>query len=194
MTDFREIILQHTSVWGRDRSRLCWFPCLKVDDVARQMLNLHRSHGEEIRRVLKAAVEGHTEELINRALPPTAILMMTITPSGGLPKVSAAKSADTVEKCIENAEEESTPDRRRSGVELLNGALNHERTRKGRSKSKPARERAQGVIKELYPDGIPSQAVKPNVRLCRRVGKKLKDAGLSEISDDTILRAAGRRK
>jgi hypothetical protein len=64
----------------------------------------------------------------------------------------------------------------------------------GRGKSRPALERARGAIKELYPNGIPGQAAEPNTNLCRRVGEKLKQAGLPDVSDDTILRAAGRRK
>jgi len=61
------------------------------------------------------------------------------------------------------------------------------------SRSRPALERAQRVIKELYPQGVPGQAAEPNAKLCRRVGKKLKEDGLPDVSDDTILRAAGRR-
>ena len=61
-------------------------------------------------------------------------------------------------------------------------------------KSQPAFERARRTIEELYPQGVPGQAVEPNVNLCRRVGEKLRTAGLPGVSDDTILRAAGRRK
>jgi hypothetical protein len=63
-----------------------------------------------------------------------------------------------------------------------------------RAKSRPAFERAQRVIGELYPHGVPGQAAEPNAILCRRVGGKLKEAKLPHVSDDTILRAAGRRK
>jgi hypothetical protein len=63
-----------------------------------------------------------------------------------------------------------------------------------RSKSRTARERACGVIRELYPEGVPAQSAVPNTNLCRRVGEKLKQAGLPGVSDDTILRAAGRRR
>jgi hypothetical protein len=62
------------------------------------------------------------------------------------------------------------------------------------SRSRPALERARGAIRELYPQGVPGQAAEPNVHLCRRVGEKLKKDGLPGVSDDTILRAAGRRK
>lgn len=61
-------------------------------------------------------------------------------------------------------------------------------------KSRPAIDRARRVIEELYPNGAPDQATEPNVSLCRRVSAKLKDAKLPAVSDDTILRAAGRRK
>jgi len=40
----------------------------------------------------------------------------------------------------------------------------------------------------------PSKADVPNAILCRRVGVKLKNEGRPNVSDDTILRAAGRRK
>jgi hypothetical protein len=65
---------------------------------------------------------------------------------------------------------------------------------RSRGKSQPALERARGAIRELYPMGVPGQAVEPNTNLCRRVGEKLKEANLPGVSDDTILRAAGRRK
>jgi hypothetical protein len=62
-----------------------------------------------------------------------------------------------------------------------------------RARRRPALERAQRVINELYPDGVPDQATEPNSKLRYRVTKKLKEAGLPAVSDDTILRAAGRR-
>jgi hypothetical protein len=61
-------------------------------------------------------------------------------------------------------------------------------------RSKPSYERALSVLKELYPCGVPDQKNLPNAQLCRRVGAKLKDANLPDVSDDTILRAAGRRR
>lgn len=62
------------------------------------------------------------------------------------------------------------------------------------SRSRPARERARQAIKELYPQDVPEPATLPNALLCRRVGEKLKERGLLQVSDDTILRVAGRRK
>jgi len=69
-----------------------------------------------------------------------------------------------------------------------------EQSGQSRAKNRPARERARNAIKELYPKGVPNQAAEPNVHLCRRVGQKLNATGLLGVSDDTILRAAGRRK
>ena len=61
-------------------------------------------------------------------------------------------------------------------------------------RSQPARERASQAIAELYPQGVPTQDVEPNPLLCRRVGEWLSERRLPDVSDDTILRAAGRRR
>jgi hypothetical protein len=63
-----------------------------------------------------------------------------------------------------------------------------------RPKSSPTLERARWAIRELYPDGVPGPSQEPNAILCRSVGKRLKQASQPGVSDDTILRAAGRRK
>jgi hypothetical protein len=62
------------------------------------------------------------------------------------------------------------------------------------SRNRPAFQRAQRAIAELYPQGVPTQTDLPNPILCRRVGDHLRSQGLPNVSDDTILRAAGRRK
>jgi hypothetical protein len=59
---------------------------------------------------------------------------------------------------------------------------------------RPPRERALRALRDIYQNGIPDQATEPNVILCGRVAKKLKQDGLPDASNDTILRAAGRRK
>jgi hypothetical protein len=61
-------------------------------------------------------------------------------------------------------------------------------------RSRPTRDRAQQIIEELYPQGVPEPATLPNALLCRLVGAKLKELGLPQASDDTILRVAGRRR
>jgi hypothetical protein len=57
-------------------------------------------------------------------------------------------------------------------------------------KSQPKYERARRVIEALYPNGVPDAATESNKKLCKRVSEALSEA----VSDDTILRAAGRRK
>ncbi len=70
----------------------------------------------------------------------------------------------------------------------------HKRSPTRRRKSQTAREHARRIIREIYSNGIPDQATEPNAILCKRVGAKLKELNLRDVSDDTILRAAGRRK
>jgi hypothetical protein len=63
-----------------------------------------------------------------------------------------------------------------------------------RARRSPSRERAEVALRAVYPQGIPDQATEPNVSLCRRVGQHLKESRLPGVSDDTTLRAAGRRR
>jgi hypothetical protein len=67
-------------------------------------------------------------------------------------------------------------------------------TMRRHSKSSPTLERARRAIEDLYPAGLPDQGLEPNANLCRRVGDKLRQLGLPDVSDDTILRAADRRR
>src|SRR5271169_1908692 len=57
-----------------------------------------------------------------------------------------------------------------------------------RHKSRPTFERARRAVEATYPDGVPDAATESNKKLCKRVSEKLNEA----VSDDTILRAAGR--
>ena len=61
-------------------------------------------------------------------------------------------------------------------------------------RSQTGREAARRAIAALYGDRLPDQATEPNATLCRRVGQKMRELGLPEVSDDTILRAANRRR
>ena len=61
-------------------------------------------------------------------------------------------------------------------------------------RKRPGRERARNAINDLYPGGVPDQSSEPNAVLCRKVGQWLKGKGQPDVSNDTILRAAGRRK
>jgi hypothetical protein len=63
-----------------------------------------------------------------------------------------------------------------------------------RRKSAPERGRALLAINALWPEGVPSIIILPNCTLCREVAEWLKERRLREIKDDTILRAAKRRK
>ncbi len=73
-------------------------------------------------------------------------------------------------------------------------SADHQPSVRSRFKSSPTKDRAQNAMNELYPQGTPDQATEPNAQLCRRVSQKLKESGLPSVSNDTILRAAGRRK
>ena len=65
-----------------------------------------------------------------------------------------------------------------------------------RPKTPTGRERADKVITELFPDRdlVRDQSRLPNSNLCKAVAARIKELGLPEVSDYTILRAAGRRK
>ena len=169
---------------GETARVLTCFPSLSADDVGRRVFNLHLRHALAIGNVLKAAVEGHSAELVNRSLPPSSLLMMTVLPGAAPAPATIGKRADPLPAWVD--EVEAAPESAGRGLP--------ERPQRRRGKSQPALERARGAINELYPSGDPGQAAEPNANLCRRVGEKLKQAGLLGVSNDTILRAAGRRK
>jgi hypothetical protein len=174
--EFRD--MDERGFFGRfsgETARVCLgFPSAKSDDVARRVLELHQRHGQAIGGVLKAAVEDHSAELVRRSLPPSSLLMMTLAPGATPALSSAGKRADPLEPLIEVETETAAP--------------------RSRGKSQPSLERARRALKELYPEGALDQATVPNAILFKRVGKYLKQADLLGVSDDTILRAAGRRK
>lgn len=183
--------------FGGETARVCGgFPSLTADEVGRQVLDLHQRHGQAVRKALKAGIERHSAELVNRNIPPSSVLMMTVAPSGAPALAPVKMRAGAVETWIDEAEAESAYGDHRGGAYVADqspeGAPKPSQT--GRAKSQPALERARGVIKELYLNGVPGQAAEPNANLCRRVGERLKQAGLPGVSNDTILRAAGRRK
>jgi hypothetical protein len=63
-----------------------------------------------------------------------------------------------------------------------------------RRKSAPERDRALLAIDALWPDGEPSLIILRNCTLCKEVAAWLKKRPMLEVKDDTILRAAKRRK
>jgi 7-cyano-7-deazaguanine synthase in queuosine biosynthesis len=163
---------------------LTCFPSLSADEVGRRVFDLHQRHARAIMDVLKSGVERHSEELVNRSLPPSSLLMMTVSPGAAPALATIGKHADSLQAWIDEVEAEP--------ASAGHGAPEPQQRRHG--KSRPALERARGAIRELYPDGVPDQASEPNASLCRHVSAKLKEAKLPNVSDDTILRAAGRRK
>jgi len=169
---------------GETARVLTCFPSLSAEDVGRRVFGLHQRHARGIGEVLKAAVERHSAEFVDRSLPPSSLLMMTVLPGPAPALGMISKRVDSLKAWIDEVEPAS--------LSVEHRALEHSQRRRG--KSQPALERARRVVNELYPNGVPSQAAEPNPNLCRRVGEKLKQAGLPGVSDDTILRAAGRRK
>ena len=151
------------------------------DDVARNVFDLHQRHGQAIWEVLKRAVETHSAEFVQRSLPASSVLMMTVG-AGERPALSAVeKMAALGEPLVKAHRDPSIIETGPSDVRQV-------------GRSRPAQERALGAIRDLYPEGVPGQSEEPNTMLCRRVGERLKQASLLGVSDDTILRAAGRRK
>ena len=58
----------------------------------------------------------------------------------------------------------------------------------------PSRERARRALHAKYGNDLPDQASLPNSLLCKEVGDWLKTNNWPTVSDDTMLRAARRRK
>ena len=123
--------------FGGETARVCsGFPALKADEVARQVLELHQRHAQAIGDVLKAAVEDHSAELVKRSLPPSSVLMMTVSPSGAPALAPLKTHADAVEGWIGQVEAESGPGDKDDGTELRTSRLYghtsvHDATRAG---------------------------------------------------------------
>jgi hypothetical protein len=63
-----------------------------------------------------------------------------------------------------------------------------------KARARPALERAQRGLKEIYPCGIPKMSIESNKEVCREAADWLKRNDLRPVSLATILRAAGRRR
>jgi hypothetical protein len=163
------------------------FQSLSADEVGRRILDLHQRHAQEVSNVLEAGVERHRAELVKGTLPPSSVLLMTIARGTAAAAVARSeKTVSPVETWLDEVETE--------GASLDEPIDEQVPQQSSQRKHRPTFERAKGIIEEIYPDGPPDQATEPNAVLCRRVSDKLKAAGLRSVSDDTILRAAGRRK
>jgi hypothetical protein len=168
-----------------ETSRVCsGFPTQKSDDVARRVLSLHQRHGQVVGDVLTNAVKDHSAELVSGSLVPSSVLVMAVAPSRVPALARIGSSSDPLKTWFDKEMKSTTVE----GAAIRDGA------QRRRAKNRPSLERARGAIDELFPNGVPSQSAEPNANLCRRVGEKLKKSGLPNVSNDTILRAAGRRK
>ncbi len=78
------------------------------------------------------------------------------------------------------------------GVSVTPTSINNAAASKRRTR--PSFERAKRAVDELYPQGVPEQTAVPNKTLCGHVVRKLQELGLETVSNETILRAAGRRR
>jgi len=54
------------------------------DDNAKKVIDLFKRHAETVFTVMKSGVENHADELLNHSIPTNSLLMMAISPSGGL--------------------------------------------------------------------------------------------------------------
>jgi hypothetical protein len=79
-------------------------------------------------------------------------------------------------------------------AQLPVGNSPRERAAQPRKKGRPTFERARRVIDELYSDRPPDPVTVSNKSLCKQVNEKLKELGQQPVSQDTVERAAGRRK
>ena len=168
-----------------ETSRVCsGFPAQKADDVACRVLDLHQRHGQAVGEVLTNAVKDHSAELVSGSVAPSSVLVMALVPGRGGVVARVGGRTDPLRTWLDRETKITT-------AEVPPGRYGAPRRR---AKNRPTFERARGAVEEIYPEGVPSQSAEPNVNLCRRVGEKLKKSGLPNVSNDTILRAAGRRK
>ncbi len=176
-----------------ETARVCsGFPTQKPDDVARQVLDLHQRHGQAIWDVLRAAIAQLSAELVDRAVPPSSLLIMAVVPGQSQASAAAVNHAGAIEKWFRDAEVGSEPIRTQRAMEKQTSTPVSEHLQRGRRS--PALELVQDALKKLYPGGVPDQTTERNANLCRKVGDWLKTNKMADVSDATILRAAGRRK
>jgi hypothetical protein len=92
----------------------------------------------------------------------------------------------------------SEPKLKKASPAAIRDVITAPKQNKRRTRNK--RDRAMQAIKAIWPNGLPNQTELPNDILCKRVSEWLKadcrkqNISFVEISDDTILRAAGRQK
>jgi hypothetical protein len=149
---------------------LLGFPDMAADLVLGKVVDLNARHGREVESVVDAAIAGNALRIARSEVARSSLLAVL---AGGC---ATAPLHASFEQWVE---QETT------GLPVQSRTPRHPRT-------KPSFERAKRTLDELFPDGIPDQVDLPNRILCRRVGLALEKG--RGVSDDTILRAAGRRK
>lgn len=142
---------------------------LTASESAKEIIALHRRHGDEIVRIMQSSIAEHSEALVRGTLPESSLIMM------GLARPAHAAPVPAFD------EVETTPRTRTDGGSL------------GR-RTKPTISRAKEALHALYSTGVPPQVDLSNVRLCDAVARWLEAQRRDRVSNDTILRAAGRRK
>jgi 7-cyano-7-deazaguanine synthase in queuosine biosynthesis len=163
------------------------FPDLGADEVGRRVWQLHQAHGQSIWEVLRRAVEEFSEHLVDGNVPANSLLMMTV----------ARREVPSLENKIENLDP-IKPWINSGGLEPVGdhafaASADQPTSRRSKSRSRPALERALLAIKQLYPKGLPDQISEPNQVLFQKVSKRLAEAKLQPVSNETIMRAASRR-
>jgi 7-cyano-7-deazaguanine synthase in queuosine biosynthesis len=95
--------------FGGETARVCaGFPALRADEVGKRVFDLHQRHAQAIWDVLEAAVKGYSGQFINRTLPRSSLLMMTVSP--GVPAAATiGERAVTLQDWIDGAEREKLP-------------------------------------------------------------------------------------
>jgi len=70
--------LELTFIHGEIARVLRHVPGLNADDVAVEILNLHRKHGSEVTRVMEEAVAAHATEMLEERLPASCAIILSV--------------------------------------------------------------------------------------------------------------------
>ncbi len=164
--------------YGSELGRICLAsPRQSADQTVRKVMDLHRRHGSEVAGVVERALHAFGPQLLRGEVPQSSILRMALAPNEERRAISDASEIWLTQEGpheVEASEETLPPaDRKQKGT--------------------PSRTRAERAILKLYPNGIPDETDLPNKVLCKAVADHIGSGPLA-VSDDTILRAAGRRK
>jgi hypothetical protein len=82
------------------------FPSQSADEVGRRVLDLHQRHAQGIAVVLKAAVEMYSAELVSKTLPPSSLLVMTVSTAGAPALAFMGKRVDSMQTWVNELEGE----------------------------------------------------------------------------------------